>query len=338
MEKFSVIQGHYSNMEKRNFCQLLTILAVVYGWSFTGCRNDDASYQKITQVELSEDTSVAPDVDEKPTVEIKPSVNSETVEKPKNTNVSQAAVDSSQKNTEPVIQVSKVEDPEKKPLKDKNQSVNTNQPVEKQKPSNPQGKSKKLPEENKTENIKQEKNKIEKRSVPVNSAERLALLQNRNNPDKKIKKPVKREVKILIPDKKFKATGKNKALRVSYDDIDLLKVINMEPVTPDVAEKMPQWLLDLDGKKIRIRGFMFPTYVESGIEKFALARDNDICCFISTPKIYDVFTVLMRKGVTTNYIEGRPFDVEGVFHIKVEAEEGIMLQLYFIDDAIIVKK
>ncbi len=334
-------------MEKRNFCQLLTLLAVVYGWSFTGCRNDDASYQKITQLEESaEDTSTSPEVDKKPTVEIKPAVNPETVEKSIKTEVSQASVNSSIKSSPKTPNVvAQVKHPDKKPFEGKKQpdntkqTNNTKQPVEKQKPLNSQDKSSKLPEQKKkTEKIEIENKIAIKKTQRLSAAERMALLQNRNNPGKKIKKPVKREVKILIPDKTFKTTGKNKALRVSYDDIDLLKVINMDPVTPDVADKLPQWLLDLDGKRIRIRGFMYPTYVESGIEKFALARDNDICCFKRNPKIYDVFMVFMRKGMTTNYIEGRPFDVEGIFHVKVEAEEGIMLQLYFIDDAIIIKK
>lgn len=46
----------------------------------------------------------------------------------------------------------------------------------------------------------------------------------------------------------------------------------------------------------------------------------------------------MREGKTTKYIQGRPFDVEGVFHIDVIEEDGEMLQLYYMDDALVYNK
>ncbi len=39
-----------------------------------------------------------------------------------------------------------------------------------------------------------------------------------------------------------------------FDDIDLLKVLNMDPVTPDAVEKMPSWLRSLDGRRVRFAG------------------------------------------------------------------------------------
>ncbi|MCA9040799.1 MAG: hypothetical protein KDA65_10660 [Planctomycetaceae bacterium] len=85
-----------------------------------------------------------------------------------------------------------------------------------------------------------------------------------------------RKIELLVKEKNFKPVGKEKALQVNYDDIDLLKVLNMEPVPIDAAEHFPDWLSELDGKLIRIRGFMYPPLTETDIEKFMLARDNDI--------------------------------------------------------------
>lgn len=147
-----------------------------------------------------------------------------------------------------------------------------------------------------------------------------------------------RKIQLLVPDRKFKSEGPEGAWRVSYDDIDLLKVLNMEPVPPDAADKFPGWLKGLDGKRIRIRGFMFPPFSQTGIHAFGLARDNQICCFGRNPKIYDVFDVHMRDGVTTEYLPNRPFDVVGVFHIRPEAEEGKLFRLYEIDDATVIAK
>lgn len=147
-----------------------------------------------------------------------------------------------------------------------------------------------------------------------------------------------REVKILVKDRSFRKTSPGDVLRINYDDIDLLKVMNMEPVTPNAPELMPTWLKDLDGKRIRIRGFMYPPFQQTGNEYFQLARDNQICCFGKNPKIYDLFPVVMRDGVTADYILNRPFDVVGVFHIKAETIDGELQRIYLIDDALVFDK
>ena len=150
---------------------------------------------------------------------------------------------------------------------------------------------------------------------------------------------VVREVKLLVPEQTFRTEGPQSAIRITYDDIDLLKVLNMEPVTANAPELMPEWMKALDGQRVRIRGFMYPPFQETGIEAFALARDNQICCFGKNPKIYDLFPVFLRKGHTTDYILNRPFDVVGVFHIDpIVDEDGKPEQLYLIDDAIVIDR
>lgn len=144
-----------------------------------------------------------------------------------------------------------------------------------------------------------------------------------------------REVKVLIPEKQFSAEGKDHALRVSYDDLDLLKVLNMDPVTDQCVELMPDWLKQLNGQKVRIRGFMYPTFEASGITEFVLARDNQICCFGRNPKVYDLIGIKMAPGKTTHYIPNRPFDVTGTFVIEKASAEGEIFGLYWIRDAVI---
>ena len=114
--------------------------------------------------------------------------------------------------------------------------------------------------------------------------------------------------------------------------------LNMEPVPTDAADYFPEWLQALSGKQIRIRGFMFPAYQSTGLKGFSFARDNDICCFVRTPKIYDMFVVKLAEGQTTDYILNRPFDVVGTFHIDPLVEDGELLQLYRIDEARVIDK
>ena len=143
-------------------------------------------------------------------------------------------------------------------------------------------------------------------------------------------------VKVLVKDREFQAVGPEGALRITYDDFDLLRILNMNPVTPDAPEFMPKWLTDLDGKRIRVRGFMYPPFQETGLRGFVLARDNQICCFGRNPKVYDLVAVTMRDGVTANYIANRPFDVVGVFRIDPAEDDGKLYGLYKIDDALVI--
>ena len=142
-----------------------------------------------------------------------------------------------------------------------------------------------------------------------------------------------REIKLLISEKRLLPEGDSKALRLTYDDIDLLKILNMEPVPTNADTHFPQWLNDLSGQRIRIRGFMYPTFEATGLTAFTMARDNGICCFVRQPKIYDIIGITLADGETTDYIEGKPFDVEGVFQIAPEADDTELYQLYRIADA-----
>lgn len=146
-----------------------------------------------------------------------------------------------------------------------------------------------------------------------------------------------RTIELLIAEKVFRRERNSKAVRVSYDDIDLLKVLNMEPVPIDATRHFPEWLKALDGTEIRIRGFMYPTFEATGLTSFTLARDNGICCFVRQPKIYDIIAVQLADGVTTDYIEGKPFDVEGVFRIQPEADETELYRLYRIENARVLR-
>ena len=147
-----------------------------------------------------------------------------------------------------------------------------------------------------------------------------------------------REIKLLVKENSFRAEGPDGALRVTFDDLDLLKVLNMVPVPTDAADYFPKWLKDLHGKKVRVRGFMFPLGRATGITRFRMARDNDICCFVKEPKIYDTMRVKIKEGATTDYIENLPFDVVGTFHINPLAEFGDLYELWRIDDAVVINK
>ncbi|MFM7055968.1 MAG: hypothetical protein ACKO2P_03490 [Planctomycetota bacterium] len=142
-----------------------------------------------------------------------------------------------------------------------------------------------------------------------------------------------RPIQLLIPSKRFRKERPSNAFRVSYDDIDLLKVLNMEPVPADAVSHFPEWLSQLDGQTVRIRGYMYPTFEATGLTSFTLARDNGICCFVRQPKIYDIISVSLAPGQVSDYIANRPFDVEGIFRIDPGADQTDLSRLYRIEHA-----
>jgi len=149
---------------------------------------------------------------------------------------------------------------------------------------------------------------------------------------------VPRKVQVLIKEKSFVIDQSSGALRVPFDSLDLLKVLNMVNVTEDAVSLMPAWQRALDGKEIIIRGFMRPQFSETGLTDFLLVPDIKYCCFGPSPAIYDLVEVHLAEGTTSNYIELRPFDVVGTFHIKMRFEDGLAQGLYSIDDARIIQK
>jgi hypothetical protein len=103
------------------------------------------------------------------------------------------------------------------------------------------------------------------------------------------------------------------AKQVTFDDI-ALKLMKDEKF---VAEKhLTEKVEKLDGKKIRIKGYMHPgVFVKSGIKQFVLVRDNQECCFGPGAALHDCIMVDMDPGKSTDYTT-RVVEVEGVFKLQ----------------------
>lgn len=145
-------------------------------------------------------------------------------------------------------------------------------------------------------------------------------------------------IRLLVAEKEFSPERGKNALRVTFDDIDLLKVINLQKVTPDVVTHLPGWLTALSGQRIVLRGWMFPPARASGISRFIFVRDNGVCCFGPNAKIYDKLAVTLKSGQTTRFIEGHAFDVVGTFTIEPDLVDPDNAWLYFLDDAEVLDK
>ncbi len=55
-------------------------------------------------------------------------------------------------------------------------------------------------------------------------------------------------------------------------------------------------LMAMEGKKIFVKGFMYPTGQVSDLKSFLLVKDSDQCCFGGEPKVVDMMNVYMKGG------------------------------------------
>ena len=132
--------------------------------------------------------------------------------------------------------------------------------------------------------------------------------------------------------------GNEDVVKVSFNVLDPLgKPAEYQYTKADVTA-VTRKRRAVDGRRVRIRGFMFPTYKVRGIEKFFLAKDNGIMAFARAKSVTELIPIELKAGSTTEYIEGRPFDVVGTLHIDPVYEDGELVQLYRIDDAEILSE
>lgn len=111
---------------------------------------------------------------------------------------------------------------------------------------------------------------------------------------------------------------------ISFDDIKF----DMEKGDPFTFDLLPKRVTALENSKIRIRGYILPSFQQKGLTQFVLVRDNMECCFGPGAALYDCIVVRMRTGKTANF-SIRPVAVEGIFHIReLRGPDGTHLAIY----------
>jgi len=94
-------------------------------------------------------------------------------------------------------------------------------------------------------------------------------------------------------------------------------------LTPDIE--------GLHGRAVRLRGFILPSFQQSGLTQFVLVRDNMQCCFGPGAALYDCVVVEMKPGKSTDFTV-RPVAVEGTFEIRdFLGPDGKNLAIYHLD-------
>jgi hypothetical protein len=73
----------------------------------------------------------------------------------------------------------------------------------------------------------------------------------------------------------------------------------LQPLPGDPATAVPDSAMEMSGRNVLLKGYMYPGKQQQGITQFLLVRDQGDCCFGGNPKITDrvLVTLSDAKGI-----------------------------------------
>jgi hypothetical protein len=114
---------------------------------------------------------------------------------------------------------------------------------------------------------------------------------------------------------------------ISFDDIKL----DLKKGEPFSRDLLPTRVTALETTPIRIRGYILPSFQQTGLTQFVLVRDNMECCFGPGALLHDCVLVRMKPGKTASF-SIRPVAVTGTFRVEeLRGPDGKHLAIYALD-------
>lgn len=97
--------------------------------------------------------------------------------------------------------------------------------------------------------------------------------------------------------------------------------------------EIPEEILALDGKRIFVKGYVYPGNQMTGITKFVLCRDSGDCCFGGEPPKTDMIQVALDESQAMDYSQFQT-KVWGTFRIEARpALHELGQAIYHLEDA-----
>ncbi|HVX13212.1 MAG TPA: hypothetical protein VHC22_18650 [Pirellulales bacterium] len=114
---------------------------------------------------------------------------------------------------------------------------------------------------------------------------------------------------------------------ITFDDLKF----DIDKGDPFERSLLTEKIESLDGKPVCIRGFILPSFQQTGLTQFVLVRDNLSCCFGPGAAIYDCAIVEMKPGRSTDF-SIYPVAVTGTFTIREMLDpDGKTVAIYHLD-------
>ena len=112
-------------------------------------------------------------------------------------------------------------------------------------------------------------------------------------------------------------------VRISFANLQPAREHPELPVSPES--------LELDGKKIFVKGYVYPDGSTTNIKRFVLVPDMGTCCFGGQPKLTDMIEVTLQDPLRVAYAI-RKISLGGVLHVDTRLKpvtglNGVFYQL-----------
>ena len=102
-------------------------------------------------------------------------------------------------------------------------------------------------------------------------------------------------------------------------------------VTAKDPVKLPPNILALDGKRVRITGFIVPVLNVGGhIREFFIMSSQSSCCFGVAPRLFDFISAKMPVGPDTSSLD-EPAVFEGTLHVRKTPAEDEWIPIFTMD-------
>jgi hypothetical protein len=122
--------------------------------------------------------------------------------------------------------------------------------------------------------------------------------------------------KPLTPEEEKAREAARKRGDYTFDDLKF----EIKPDQVFAESMLGDSVKDLNGKKLRIRGYILPssTFQLKGIKQFVLVRDDRECCFGPGAALYDCIMIEMQGDKTAEF-STKPIAVSGTLMIDTES-------------------
>lgn len=115
------------------------------------------------------------------------------------------------------------------------------------------------------------------------------------------------------------------------DGYERIAFSRLQPSSEVPGQLFPPSAIELDGKRVFIKGYVKPGAQSSEIKEFLLVRDLRECCFgDSTPKLTDMVLVTLKDPLRANFSLW-PRGLAGTLRVRPERLGGPNSVLYYLE-------
>lgn len=118
--------------------------------------------------------------------------------------------------------------------------------------------------------------------------------------------------------------------RVSFARDISAKGIGMQLVNDREVMAIPPDVAALNGKRVYLKGFIYPGKRPFDLTQFVLCKDNAQCCFGGQPALWDMVGVTLTGNKTTDYTTALT-GVAGTFRLNPNYRGGSLEPVYLLE-------